>query len=165
MHPSRGTPCRLPEITDGRYLDPRDDCGDKALKDSKFPEDGYFYGNLINTAKNSIQVGRCVYEVEKTDNKAEKMCKPSKKEAGKGHDDGKGAGNGHHDGKGADKGHDGKGVGKRHDDTGAGKDHVDSKAVGEGQGDDNDDNEDDDETTVCATFIRCYTAQYGTTEC
>ncbi|KXT14302.1 hypothetical protein AC579_8415 [Pseudocercospora musae] len=40
----------------------RDDCGDVALKNGRIPDDGFFYGDLIDTAKNNIAVGRCVYE-------------------------------------------------------------------------------------------------------
>lgn len=46
-------------------VDNRDDCGDDALKNNKLPDDGFFYANLLDTAKNNVQVGRCVYEAAK----------------------------------------------------------------------------------------------------
>lgn len=77
--------------------DSRDDCGDIALADKKLPSDGVFYSDLIDTARQNIAVGRCVYEQAKG---GEIDCPGS-----------------------------------------------------------------DDGQKKCATFIRCYTAQYGTTEC
>lgn len=53
--------------------DTRDDCGDAALRDDKLPEDGFFYADLIDTAKNNIAVGRCVYEAAAGSEK-EKTC-------------------------------------------------------------------------------------------
>lgn len=54
--------------------DLRDDCGDAALKKGKIPDDGFFYGDLIDTAKNNIAVGRCVYESPKD---GHKKCAPA----------------------------------------------------------------------------------------
>ncbi|CAK4033224.1 Hypothetical predicted protein [Lecanosticta acicola] len=55
--PLQGTGC-----PDSYQMNTRDDCGDAALKFNKLPEDGFFYADLIDTAKNNIAVGRCVYE-------------------------------------------------------------------------------------------------------
>lgn len=44
----------------------RDDCGDVFLaNEGAVPEDGHFYANLIDTARNNIAVRRCVYEAAK----------------------------------------------------------------------------------------------------
>ncbi|KAF2161544.1 hypothetical protein M409DRAFT_27942 [Zasmidium cellare ATCC 36951] len=44
-------------------MNTRDDCGDVVLaNDGALPDDGYFYADLIDTSRNNIAVGRCVYE-------------------------------------------------------------------------------------------------------
>ncbi|KAI5366143.1 hypothetical protein Slin14017_G037830 [Septoria linicola] len=45
-------------------INTRDDCGDAALKNNTLPANGFFYGDLIDTAQNNIAVGRCVYEAD-----------------------------------------------------------------------------------------------------
>lgn len=51
------------QLMTDRLTDPRDDCGDVALRRDDLAEDGYFYAGLIDTNNNNIAVGRCVYEV------------------------------------------------------------------------------------------------------